>query len=41
VIIVGSRFRLSDTKTKKFELLTYRCGFTGASVMSLAIAKAL
>jgi type I restriction enzyme M protein len=39
--IVGSRFEWNNIKTKEFEFLTYRCGFTDDSVMSLAIAKAL
>jgi type I restriction enzyme M protein len=39
--IVGSRFEWNNIKTKEFEFLTYRCGFTDDSVMSLAVAKAL
>ena len=39
--IVGSRFEWNNNRSKKFDLLTYRCSVTDDSIMSLAIAKAL
>lgn len=39
--IVGSRFKENNNKSKDFDFLTYKCGVTDDSIMSLAIAKAL
>lgn len=39
--IVGSRFEWNNNRSKQFEFLTYKCGVTDDSIMSLAIAKAL
>lgn len=39
--ISGSRFERNNIKSKDFNLLTYSCGITDDSVMTLAIAKAL
>lgn len=39
--IVGSRFEWNAIKTKEFEFLTYRCGPTDDSVLTLALAQAI
>lgn len=39
--IVGSRFEWNNIKTKKFDLLTYKCFPTDDSIMTLALAQAI
>lgn len=39
--IVGSRFKWNNTRSKKFDFLTYKCFLTDNSIMSLAIAQAI
>lgn len=39
--ITGSRFELSNIKTKDFELFSKDCFFTDDTVMTVAVAKAL
>ena len=38
---VGSRYKWHNHRSKDFEFLTYKCGLTDDSIITLAIAKAI